>query len=113
VQLRRGEGWAELAAALAQESALRAEAEGRLQELEHLAALGRYISEARHGLGNALTSVLGNSELLLTDDRLELAGDVRGQLEIIHQMSMRILRTLQGLASLDVEMMRKKRGASC
>jgi len=119
VQIRRVEGWAEVAAALAQETALRVEAmhkveeiEERLRDLEHLAALGRFISEARHGLGNALTSVLGNSELLLMTPTPELC-DVRGQLETIHQMSLRILETLQGLSSLDAEMMRKKRGASC
>lgn len=119
VRIRRSEGWAEVTAALAQETALRVEAlqkveeaERRLQELEHLAALGRFISEARHGLGNALTSVLGNSELLLMAPRPELC-DVRGQIETIHQMSLRILETLQGLSSLDAEMMQKKRGASC
>lgn len=119
VRIRRTEGWAEVTAALAQETALRVDAlhkveeiEGRLRELEHLAALGRFISEARHGLGNALTSVLGNSELLLMTPQPELC-DVRGQLETIHQMSLRILETLQGLSSLDAEMMRKNRGASC
>lgn len=119
VRIRRAEGWAEVAAALARETALRVEAlqkveevEGQLRELEHLAALGRFISEARHGLGNALTSVLGNSELLLMTPRPELC-DFRKQLETIHQMSLRILETLQDLSSLDAEMMRKKRGASC
>jgi signal transduction histidine kinase len=119
VRIRRSEGWAEYAAALVQETMLRMEAlrqvvetEGRLRELEHFAALGRFISEARHGLGNALTSVMGNSELLLLDPRWERCSDVRGQLETIHAMSLRMLMTLQDLSSLEVEM-RKKRGAPC
>ena len=58
VQIRRGVGWADNAAVLAHESMLRVEAlrhiaevERKLRESERFAALGRFISEARHGLG--------------------------------------------------------------
>ncbi len=119
VQIRRAEGWADLAAALAQEAMLRVkavqqavDAERRLNESEHFAAIGRFIVEARHGLANALTSVLGNSELVLLDSGAELGAEVRGQLETIHAMSLRMHETLQRLSSLDIEM-RKSRGASC
>ena len=119
VQIRRAEGWADLAAALAQEAMLRVkavqqavDAERRLNESEHFAAIGRFIVEARHGLANALTSVLGNSELVLLDSGAELGAEVRGQLETIHAMSLRMHETLQRLSSLDIEM-RKNRGASC
>ena len=61
-----------------------------MRELEHFAALGRFICEARHGLANALTSVLGNSELLLLDSKGSCS-EVRRQLETIHAMSLRIL----------------------
>jgi signal transduction histidine kinase len=118
VQIRHGEGWADLAAALAQEAILRAkavqqvvEAERRLGESEHFAAIGRFITGERHGLANALTSVMGNSELVLMD-AAELRDEVRGQLETIHAMSLRMHETLQRLSSLDTEM-RKSRGASC
>ncbi len=119
LRIRRSEDWAELAAALAQETvmamkALRqvVEAQERMRELERFAALGRFICEARHGLANALTSVLGNAELLLMDSKGEMRSEVRGQLETIHEMSLRILETLQSLSSLDLEM-QKDRGASC
>jgi len=111
VRIRRSEGWAEVAAALAQETMLHAEAlrrvveaEKRLRELERFAVLGRFNSEQRHGLGNALTSVLGHSELLLMDSGQELRGEVREQLEAIHAMSLKMLETVQGLSSLDGEM---------
>ena len=119
VQIQRGEGWADLAAALAQEAMLRVKAveqvvevERRLGESEHFAAIGRFIVDARHGLANALTSVLGNSELVLLDSNAGLRDEVRGQLETIHAMSLRMHETLQRLSSLDTEM-RKNRGASC
>lgn len=119
VRIRHGEGWADLAAALAQEAMLRVkavqqvlEAERRLGESEHFAAIGRFIAGERHGLANALTSVLGNSELVLLDSGSELRDAVRGQLETIHAMSLRMHETLQRLSLLDTEM-RKSRGASC
>lgn len=119
VRIRRAEGWADLAAALAQEAVLRMkaaqqvlEAERRLGESEHFAAIGRFIVDERHGLANALTSVMGNSELVLLDSGAELRDEVRGQLETIHAMSLRMHETLQRLSSLDSQM-RKDRGASC
>src|ERR1700692_2766421 len=61
VRIPRRAGWAVHVAALAQETMLRlesqaqaAEATQRLREAERFAALGRFITEARHGLGNAL-----------------------------------------------------------
>lgn len=118
VQIRRSAGWADHAAALAHETMLRVEAlqhvvevERRLRESERFAALGRFISESRHGLGNALTSVLGNSELLMMDLNTELRDEVRGQLETIHTMSLKIHETLQRLSSLDMEMQVAERQA--
>lgn len=119
VRIGRGEGWADIAAALAQEAMLRVkavqqavEAERRVGESERFAAIGRFIVDERHGLANALTSVMGNSELVLLDSGAELRAEVRGQLETIHAMSLRMHETLQRLSSLDIEM-RKNRGASC
>jgi signal transduction histidine kinase len=116
VQLRRNEGWADhgwadFAALLAQETLLRleaqaeaAEARQQLREFERLAALGRFIVEARHGLGNALTGVLGHSELLLLENGTGLPADVRAQLEIIHAMSLKMHETFHRLSSLEMEL---------
>jgi len=43
-------------------------AEQTRKTLEQQAALGRYMLEVRHNLNNSLTSVLGNSELLVLDN---------------------------------------------
>ena len=105
-----GSGWAEYAAALAQETVLRldaqaqaAEVKQRVRELERFAALGRFIVEARHGLGNALTGVLGHSELLLLEDE-GMRGEVRAQLETIHSMSLKMHETFHRLSSLEMEL---------
>ena len=105
-----GWGWAEYAAALAQETVLRLDAQAqvndvkqRMRELEHYAALGRFFVEARHGLGNALTGVLGHSELLLLEDE-GMRGEVRAQLETIHSMSLKMHETFHRLSSLEMEL---------
>jgi signal transduction histidine kinase len=118
VQIRRSAGWADIAAALTKEIVLCAQAqrrvvevENQLRESERFAALGRFIAEARHGLANALTSVLGNSELVLLETESGLTAEVRGQLKTIHSMSLKIHETLQGLSSLDREMQMMERRA--
>jgi len=119
VQVRRGLGSIDVAAALAHQGAQRVAAlrrvedvEHRLRESERYAVLGKFISEARHGLGNALTSVLGNSELVLLETaETGLPSEVRGQLETIHAMSLRIHETLRRLSSLDMEMQMAERQA--
>ncbi len=112
-----GWGWAEYAAALAQETVLRldaqaqaAEVKQRMRELERFAALGRFIVEARHGLGNALTGVLGHSELLLLEDE-GMRGEVRAQLETIHSMSLKMHETFHRLSSLEMELRLAERQA--
>ena len=106
----RVRGWAEPAAALAQETVLRLDAQAqvaelkqRLRETERFAALGRFIVEARHGLGNALTGVLGHSELLLLENE-GMRGEVRAQLETIHSMSLKMHETFHRLSSLEMEL---------
>jgi signal transduction histidine kinase len=117
VRIARRDGWADYAAALAQETVLRldaqaqvAEVKQRLRELERFAALGRFIVEARHGLGNALTGVLGHSELLLLEDD-GLRGEVRAQLETIHTMSLKMNETFHRLSSLEMELRMAERQA--
>ena len=78
-------------------------AEEALAASESNARLGRYITEMRHTINNALTSVMGNSELLLFEPGA-LAANHRGQIETIRTMSLRIHEIMQRLASLETEM---------
>ncbi len=78
-------------------------AEQAVAKLEPEAALGRYVKELRHGLNNALTSVLGNAELLLLDPA-RFPSDVMDQLETIHTMSLRMHEMLYRISSLEHEM---------
>jgi signal transduction histidine kinase len=103
--------WADQAAVLAQEALLRlqsqaqiAEIKQRMREMERYATLGRFIVEARHALGNALTGVLGHSELLLLEENGDLPGKMRSQLETIRSMSLKIHETFHRLSSLDLEL---------
>ena len=70
---------------------------------EREATLGRYMLEMRHGVNNALTSVMGNAELLLMEAE-SLAPEVRLQVETIRNMSLRIHETMQRFSSLDKEL---------
>ena len=72
-------------------------------QLEREASLGRYMLEMRHSLNNALTSILGNSELLLMDDQ-SLSPGLRLQIETIRNMGMRMNEILQRFSSLQKEM---------
>ena len=76
---------------------------GMRSRLEREAALGRYILEMRHNLNNALTSILGNSELMLLEPET-LSPVVRQQIEIIRNMGMRMNEVLHRFSSLQKEM---------
>ena len=97
----------------------RVEAAKRAQQAEQAAAasqrqatLGRYMVEMRHGLNNALTSVLGNSELLLLEPGA-FSGQVREQIEIIRNMGLRMHEIIQRFSSLEMEMkVAEERGGS-
>ena len=102
-------GWMELVIAVANnllENARAASELARLSELrsqlEREASLGRYILEMRHSLNNALTSILGNSELMLLDS--DLGPNFRQQIETIRNMGMRMNEILQRFSSLQKEM---------
>ena len=71
--------------------------------LERQAHLGRYMLEMRHTLNNALTSVLGNSELLLLEPG-SLSAEARSQIETIRNMSLRMHEILQRFSSLEKEL---------
>ena len=79
----------------------RAEYANRL--LEGQAALGRYLLEIRNALNNSLTSVLGNSELLLSQpENLSPAAGL--QIETIRNMAIRMHEMLQRFTSLEKEL---------
>jgi signal transduction histidine kinase len=59
--------------------------------------------EMRHSLNNALTSVLGNSELLLLDPG-QLSAAARSQIETIRNMSLRMHEVMQRFSSLEKEL---------
>jgi signal transduction histidine kinase len=78
-------------------------AEQNCTQLERQAMLGRYMLEMRHGLNNALTSLLGNSDLLLIEPG-SLSAQSRAQIETIRNMTLRIHEVMQRFSSLETEM---------
>jgi len=108
--LHRYEGWLDALVLVVSEasrhcqalaSAIRAEEANVL--LKRQATLGRYILEMRHSLNNALTSVLGNSELLLLEPETLSAG-ARSQIETVRNMDLRMHEILQRFSSLEKEL---------
>jgi signal transduction histidine kinase len=108
--LRQDEGWLDALMLVASEALRRCQAVTRAREAERAskaldreATLGRYMLEMRHTMNNALTSVLGNSELLLLEPgSLSAAG--RSQLETIRNMAVRMHEILQRFSSIEKEM---------
>jgi signal transduction histidine kinase len=108
--LRRSEPWLEILVLAASEAVHRSRAESRARAaefscavLERQATLGRYMVEMRHNLNNALTTVLGNSDLLLLEPG-SLSAQTRAQIETIRNMTLRIHEIMQRFSSLEKEM---------
>jgi signal transduction histidine kinase len=108
--IRQQENWLDTLVLVAGEILHRvgAETEARRFEqanilLERQALLGRYMLEMRHTLNNTLTSVLGNSELLLLEPG-SLSSGARSQIETIRNMSLRMHEILQRFSSLEKEL---------
>jgi signal transduction histidine kinase len=108
--LRDNEQWLETLVLAAAEAVHRSRAESRARAaesacatLERHATLGRYMLEMRHNLNNALTSVLGNSDLLLLEPG-SLSAQTRAQIETIRNMTLRIHEIMQRFSSLEKEM---------
>ncbi len=108
--LRLDENWLDVLILAAGEAVHRAAAEARARAaeqhcsaLERQAMLGRYMLEMRHGLNNALTSLLGNSDLLLLEPG-SLSAQARGQIETIRNMTLRIHEVMQRFSSLEKEL---------
>jgi signal transduction histidine kinase len=108
--LRQHEGWGDALILIAGEVLRASNALKRVQAAESAATrseahaiLGRYMLEMRHSLNDALTSVLGNSELLLAQPGV-LSAAVREQIETIRNMSMRMHEIFQRFSSLETEL---------
>src|SRR5207253_6756270 len=108
--LRQQEGWLDALVLVVSEALRHCEALARAIRAEEAnvllkrqATLGRYILEMRHSLNNALTSVLGNAELLLLEPETLSAG-ARSQIETVRNMALRMHEILQRFSSLEKEL---------
>lgn len=110
LQVPLREDWTQMVLLLAGESLRRTEALKIARQAERNAAvnanqavLGRYMIEMKHNVNNALTSLLGNAELLLLEPG-QLSAQSLAQIKTIHTMAMRINEIVQRFSSLASEM---------
>jgi len=104
------EDWAQVVLLVAGESLRRTEAqrlakhaEQRAERNANDAVLGRYIVDMKHSLNNAMTSLLGNAELLLLEPG-QLSAQSLAQIRTIHTMALRINEVIRRFSSLASEM---------
>lgn len=104
------EDWTQTLLLVAGESLRRVEAMRLARQAERAAAknenhatLGRYMLEMNHSVNNALTSMLGNAELLLLEPG-QLSSQSLAQIKTIHSMALRINEVMQRFSSLASEM---------
>jgi signal transduction histidine kinase len=104
------DGWINALILLSGEALRRIDAVARSQRAERLASeshqdatLGRYMLDMRPGINNALTSVLGNADLLMLDSG-KLPPESREQVRTIHTMALRLHQVMQRFSSLAAEM---------
>ncbi len=104
------EDWAQVILLVAGESLRRTEAlklvkmaEQRATQNANDATLGRYMTDMKHNVNNAMTSLLGNAELLLLEPG-ELSAQSLAQIKTIHTMALRINEIMQRFSSLASEM---------
>jgi signal transduction histidine kinase len=104
------EDWAQVVLLIAGESLRRTEALRLVKQAEQRAAqnandatLGRYMTDMKHNVNNAMTSLLGNAELLLLEPG-ELSTQSLAQIKTIHTMALRINEIMQRFSSLASEM---------
>jgi len=96
-------GWVDSLVLLATEALLRAEASARAARAERIVMLGRYLIEMRHSINDALTSLIGNADILLADQRRSGSRNLE-QVRTIHAMALRLNEIMQRFSSLAVEM---------
>ncbi len=110
LQVPLREDWTQMVLLLAGESLRRTEALKTAKQAERNAALnanqavlGRYMIDMKHNVNNALTSLLGNAELLLLEPG-QLSAQSLAQIKTIHTMALRINEIVQRFSSLASEM---------
>ncbi len=103
-------GWPEALFSVAKEALRRISAEKRAREAEltyssqqYFDVLGRSLLEARPGMFNVLTSLLGNADLILMSEE-PLSAGCQEQMQTIRTMALRLNEMLQRLSSLGSEM---------
>lgn len=103
------EDWAQTLLLVAGESLRRVEAGHIAQQAlsqaarsERDAVLGRYMLEMKHSVNDALTSILGNAELLLLEPG-QLSAQSLQQIKTVHHMSLRLNEIMQRFSSLASE----------
>jgi signal transduction histidine kinase len=110
IELRRAsQSWPLMTGLLGREILRRAQAEAMASDSHRLhaaasaeAMLGRYMIEMHSTVNNALTSVLGNAELLLLESGLP--GSVMAQADTIRNMALRLHEVFQRFSSLEKEL---------
>ena len=78
-------------------------AENVAKILQRRAALGRYMLEMRPDINDALTSAMGNADLLLLDSG-GLAGEALDHVRTLHRMVLRLNEMVQRFSSLACEL---------
>ena len=108
--IAREDGWIGTLILVAGEALRRAAATIRAQRAERVSAeaqrnavLGRYMLDMRPSVNNALTSVLGNADLLLLEPG-QIHPDAREQIRTIHTMALRLHEIMQRFSSVAAEM---------
>jgi hypothetical protein len=103
-------GWTKILFSLVGEVLRRKAAEKRARESEitnlsqrRFGILGKSLLEARPGMVNALTSLLGNADLILLSEE-PLPDQCRENVRTIHTMALRLSEIVQRLSSIENEM---------
>jgi len=101
--------WPAMAGLVGREILCRRQAEFRAREAEKICAaaqaeatLGRYMVEMRTNVNNALTTVLGNAELLVLEPGLPAT--VLAQADTIRNMALRLHEVFQRFSSIEKEL---------
>ncbi|MGB6431104.1 MAG: hypothetical protein WBF06_10995 [Candidatus Acidiferrales bacterium] len=101
-------GWPDTLILLGSEALHRAEASARAERAERIVMLGRYLIEMRHSINDALTSLIGNADILLAD-HAQVAPRNLEQVRTIHSMALRLNEIMQRFSSLAVEMQKAEK----
>lgn len=108
--MQQHESWLDDLVLIASECLKRVDLIARVRKAEQAlaiqacnAALGRYMLENRHSFNNLLTSVLGNSELLMAECE-QLPEPARDQLDTIYKMALTMHEIMQRFSSIAIEM---------